>query len=76
MKNREKEIIEKTLSKIYRELYLRLLKLIKNANYEITWHNIELRENQIIFNNVPDNIYTRLFLNDDKFRNEFLKLSY
>jgi len=76
MKNREKEVIEKTLSKMYGELYSRLLKLIKDASYEITWHNIELREDQIIFNNVPDKIYTKLYLNDEKFKNEFLKLPY
>ncbi len=75
MRNREKEIIEKTLSKMYGELYSRLLKLIKNANYEITWHNIELKDNQIFFDNSPDKIYTKLFLNDENFKNEFLKLS-
>jgi hypothetical protein len=74
MKNREKEVIEKTLSKIYGELYSRLLKIIKGGNYEITWHNIELKDNQIFFDNSLDKIYTKLFLNDEKFKSEFLKL--
>lgn len=74
IKNREKEITEKVMRRIFSRMYERLFNIISDKYDEVTWLEIRIQQDKIFLENTYDEIYTRLFKSDEKFRNEFLKL--
>lgn len=74
IKNREKEITEKVMRRIFSRMYERLFNIINDKYDEVTWLEIRIQQDKIFLENTYDEIYTRLFKSDEKFRNEFLKL--
>ncbi|WP_048054494.1 hypothetical protein [Acidianus hospitalis] len=74
IKNREKEITEKVMRRIFSKMYERLFDIINNKYDKVTWLEICIRQDKIFLENTYDEIYTRLFRSDEKFRNELLKL--
>lgn len=75
LRNREKEILENIMKRIYEELYSRLFLMIRKVNtYELTWHDIKLNNGEVMFNGVVDRVYTKLYVNDPVFRSELNRL--
>ncbi|BCU69959.1 hypothetical protein KN1_12560 [Stygiolobus caldivivus] len=76
MRNREREIMEKTMKKIFRDLYSKLLSILKDSpKYDLTWHDISVRGTELLFDGEADKVYTRLYLNDNRFREEVDRLT-